>query len=146
MKIAIGADHGGFELKKKIIDFFSDSELECEFEDYGTYSEESVDYSDYAIKVGEAVAQGLHDLGIVICSTGIGVSIAANKVKGIRAAHCTDSFSAKMARNHNNANVLALGGKISGIAIVLEMVSIFLCEDFDGGRHERRVNKINQYE
>ena len=146
MKIAIGADHGGFELKKKIIDFFSDRDIECEFEDYGTYSEESVDYPDYAIKVGEAVAQGLFDYGIVICSTGIGVSIAANKVKGIRAAHCTDTYSAKMARNHNNANVLALGGKISGIAIVLEMVGIFLCEDFEGGRHERRVDKIKQYE
>lgn len=146
MKIAIGADHGGFELKKKIMDFFSDSDIECEFEDYGTYSEESVDYPDYAIKVGEEVAKGNFDYGIVICSTGIGVSIAANKVKGIRAAHCTDSYSAKMARNHNNANVLALGGKISGIAIVLEIVSVFLCEDFDGGRHSRRVDKIIRYE
>ena len=143
MKIAIGADHGGYELKQHIIALFSHKGYE--FLDMGTDSAESVDYPDYAFRVGKNVTKGDCDCGIVICSTGIGVSIAANKVTGVRAAHCTDSYTARMSRHHNNANVLALGAKITGVAIAEEIVEVFLTEGFDGGRHERRVEKMDGY-
>lgn len=143
MKIAIGADHGGYELKQHIIDVFT--QRGYEFVDFGTNSPESVDYPDYAFRVGKSVTVGECGCGILICSTGIGMSIAANKVTGIRAAHCTDSYTAKMSRHHNNANVLAMGAKITGVAIAEEIVAAFLSEGFDGDRHERRVEKINNY-
>jgi ribose 5-phosphate isomerase B len=144
MNIAIGSDHRGYQLKKHIIEMFSPKGYN--FTDLGTTGEESVDYSDFGIAVAQRVAQGECELGIVICSTGVGISIAANKVKGIRAAHCTDSFCAKMARRHNNANVLALGASVTGVAIAEEIVENFLNETFEGGRHQKRIDKITQYE
>lgn len=144
MNIAIGSDHRGYQLKKHIIELFS--EKDYAFIDLGTVSEESADYPDFGIAVGECIAQGKCELGIIICSTGIGISIAANKVRGIRAAHCTDSFCAKMSRRHNNANVLALGASVTGVAIAEEIVQSFLTEKFEGGRHQLRIDKITQYE
>ncbi len=144
MNIAIGSDHRGYQLKKHIIEMFSPKGYN--FTDLGTTGEESGDYSDFGIAVAQRVAQGECELGIVICSTGVGISIAANKVKGIRAAHCTDSFCAKMARRHNNANVLALGASVTGVAIAEEIVENFLNETFEGGRHQKRIDKITQYE
>ncbi len=144
MKIAIGSDHRGYQLKKHIIETFSAKGYV--FNDLGTMGEESVDYTDFGIAAAQCVAQGACGLGIVICSTGVGISIAANKVRGIRAAHCTDSFCAKMARRHNDANVLALGASVTGVAIAEEIVESFLTEAFEGGRHQNRIDKITQYE
>ena len=140
MKIAIGSDHGGYELKGKLIKYIED--LGYEVVDYGTYSDESVDYPDYGEKVAKSVVAGNEDLGVVICGTGIGISIAANKVKGARAALCSDTFSASMARQHNNANILSLPARYISLEQALKMVDIFLETKFDGGRHERRVEKI----
>ena len=140
MKIGIGSDHGGFELKEFIKNEFKD----IEFVDYGTKSNESVDYPDFGKAVGEAVVKGEVDRGIVICGTGIGISIAANKVDGIRCALCNDLFSVKMSRQHNNANVLAMGGRVIGTALASEIVKVFLGEDFEGGRHSRRIQKIDE--
>ena len=117
-----------------------------DFHDFGTYSEESCDYPEYGEAVGRAVASGECELGIVICGTGIGISIAANKVRGVRAAVCGDCFSAEMCRRHNNANVLALGGRVIGPGLALKIVDIFLSTGFDGGRHARRVAKISEIE
>ncbi len=142
MKVAIGCDHGGYELKTHIMKYFSDKH---EFVDFGAYSCESVDYPDFGFSVGEYVAQGNCDFGILVCSTGIGISIAANKVDGIRAALCADTYSAKMSRRHNDANILALGAKVTGVAIAEEIVEVFLNESFEGGRHQRRVDKIMNY-
>ncbi len=144
MKIAISSDHRGYTLKKYIIEVFASEKFE--FLDLGTHGKESVDYPDYGIAAAEAVSTGECSMGIVICSTGIGISIAANKVKGIRAAHCTDPFSARMARRHNNANILALGADITGTAIAEETVLNFLTGEFEGGRHQRRIDKITAYE
>ncbi|MCO8193434.1 MULTISPECIES: ribose 5-phosphate isomerase B [Anaerofustis] len=145
MKIVIASDHGGYELKQFLIDTFKKEGYD--FVDYGTDSADSVDYPDYAIKVGEAVAAGEFDRGILICGTGIGISIAANKVKGIRAAHCTDTFSAKMCKQHNNANIIVLGGRITGPELAAEILRAYLDEkEFLGGRHENRINKIKAYE
>lgn len=141
MKIAIGSDHGGFELKEFLKEDLKETEIE--FVDCGTDSTESVDYPDFGQAVGEAVAGGKADLGIVICGTGIGISMAANKVEGIRCALCHGLYDAKMAKNHNNANVLALGGRVTGKGLASEMVKFFLEEEFEAGRHERRVQKIN---
>ena len=143
--IAIGADHGGFELKEHIKKHLD--ELGLEYKDYGTYSEESVDYPDCAKPVCEAVMDRTADKGILICGTGIGISIAANKVKGVRCALCADTFSAKMTRLHNNANVLALGGGIVGVNLGLEIVSTFLNTPFsEEGKHIRRIDKIGEIE
>lgn len=141
MRLAVASDHGGFRLKAEIISFFKEQGIE--FEDLGTYSEESVDYPDYALAVAEAVASGKFDLGVVCCGTGIGVSISANKVPGIRAALCHDTFSARMAREHNDANVLTLGQRVVGPGLALDIVRTFLEAGFQGGgRHSRRVDKI----
>lgn len=142
MKIGIGCDHGGFELKEFLKEEFKDSDIE--FKDYGTYDKESVDYPDFGQAVGEAVANGEVDRGIVICGTGIGISIAANKVKGVRCALCEGLFGAKMTRNHNDANVLALGARVTGQDLALEIVKVFLEEEFEGGRHARRVEKLDK--
>ncbi len=142
MKIAIGADHAGFRLKNLIKDHFK----EHSFVDVGTHSEDSCDYPDFAQLVGEEVAAGRVDAGIVICGTGIGISISANKVKGIRAALCTNEFMAEMSRRHNNANVLALGARVIGDDLALRIVKVWLNTGFDGGRHERRVEKITKIE
>ena len=141
MKVAIGCDHGGINLKPVLVDYLQKNGFE--FKDFGTNGTESVDYNDYALAVSESVAKGECDLGILICGTGIGMSIMANKVKGIRCGHCHDVFSAKMTRLHNNANVLALGERVVGPGLMVEIVDAFLNTEFSHDeRHERRVNKI----
>lgn len=144
MKIAIGSDHAGFRLKEIVKNFLKTRNIEVE--DFGTYTEESVDYPDYAFKVGEAVARKDFDFGILICGSGIGMSMAANKVKGVRAALCNDLYTAHVSREHNNANILCMGGRVIGEEVAKEIVSVWLNAKFEGGRHERRVNKITDYE
>lgn len=144
MKIVIASDHGGFRLKQEIMKQLDSRNIQ--YEDYGAYSEESVDYPDYGERVGEAVASGKFDRGIVICGTGIGISISANKVPGVRAALCSDCFSAKASREHNNANVLALGERVIGVELAKMIVDIWLETEFAGGRHEKRVGKIGAIE
>ena len=137
---AIGSDHGGYALKQEIMKHLSERGIA--YRDYGTYSEESCDYPDYGEAVGRAVASGECERGIVVCGTGIGISIAANKVRGVRCALCGDCFSAQMAREHNDANVLALGARVLGTGLALKIVDTFLDSAFAGGRHERRVAKL----
>ncbi len=144
MKIAVGSDHGGFRLKGEILRFLT--EAGHQVEDMGTHSEASTDYPDYAFSVARAVAAGEADLGILVCGTGIGMSIAANKVRGARAALATDCYMARMAREHNNANILCLGGRVVGVGTALEIVRAFLESRFAGGRHARRVGKIEALE
>ena len=144
MKIAIGSDHGGYLLKQDVLVWLEEHDID--FEDFGCYSRESVDYPIYGEKVARAVAAGEADFGIVICTTGIGISIAANKVKGIRCAHCTDVLSAEMTRRHNNANVLAMGAGLTGTNVALRMVEVFLNTEFEGGRHQRRVDLLDAIE
>lgn len=139
--IALGCDHGGLELKNEIIKFLETKGLE--YKDFGTYTEESCDYPVYGKLVANAVASGECEKGILICGTGIGISITANKVKGIRAALCHDVFSAKATREHNNANILAMGGRVVGVGLALEIVNAFLTTEFSGDqRHIRRINMI----
>ncbi len=137
---AIGSDHGGYALKQEIMKHLSERGIA--YRDYGTYSDESCDYPDYGEAVGRAVASGECERGIVVCGTGIGISIAANKVRGVRCALCGDCFSAQMAREHNDANVLALGARVLGAGLALKIVDTFLDSTFAGGRHERRVAKL----
>ncbi|PWA11887.1 ribose-5-phosphate isomerase [Pueribacillus theae] len=144
MKVAIGSDHAGFKLKEEIKQLLD--EMNIDYTDYGAHSEESVDYPDFAIAVAEKVASGEADRGIVICGTGIGVSISANKVKGIRCALVHDLFSAKATRQHNNSNVLAMGERVIGPGLARDIAKVWLETAYEGGRHERRVNKIAQYE
>ncbi|WP_298705886.1 ribose 5-phosphate isomerase B [uncultured Veillonella sp.] len=144
MKVAIGADHGGFHLKEAIKPVLD--ELGIEYEDFGTHSEESVDYPDISAPVAQAVAAGTFDRGILICGTGIGIGIAANKVPGIRAALCHDTFSAHASREHNNANILTMGERVIGPGLASDIVKIWLTTDFEGGRHERRIAKISALE
>jgi len=143
MKVAIGSDHRGFKLKE-----FLKEKLEEKLEiiDVGAHSEESVDYPDFAFKVGALVARGEANFGVLICFTGIGMSIAANKVKGIRAALVTDENFAKLSRMHNNANIICLQGGFVKYEDALKFVEIFLSTEFEGGRHKRRVEKILNYE
>ena len=141
MRIAIGADHGGYELKQQVAEFLIAQGYEVN--DLGTHSLESVDYPDFAELVAHAVARGEAERGIVICGTGIGVSMSANKIRGIRAALCTDCYMARMAREHNDAQLLCLGARVLGIGSALEIVHVFLGSEFEGGRHARRVGKIN---
>lgn len=141
--IAIGSDHGGYKLKETVIKYFQNNEIE--YKDYGCYSEESCDYPVYGKAVGNAVANNICDKGIVICSTGIGISITANKIDGVRAALCNDCLSAKLTREHNNANVLAMGAKIIGEALALKIVEEFLGTEFSNDeRHIRRINQIEK--
>ena len=144
MIIALGSDHGGFRLKEEIKHFLEKQKVS--FRDFGTYSEEPVDYPDIARTVGYAVSGGEYDRGIIMCGTGIGISISANKLKGIRAALCHDTFSAQMSRQHNNANVLAMGGRVIGPGLALAIVEKWLTTEFEGGRHARRVDKITGLE
>lgn len=144
LKIVIGCDHGGYELKEKVKKYLLDNSYEVE--DVGTYTTDSVDYPDYGQKAAKMVASGQMDKGIVICTTGIGISIAANKVKGIRCALCTNSLMAKMSRLHNDANMLSLGAGLTGQNLALDIVDTWLNTDFEGGRHQRRVNKIMDIE
>ncbi|MDF2626289.1 MAG: ribose 5-phosphate isomerase [Symbiobacteriaceae bacterium] len=141
MKIAIGSDHGGLDLKEAVISVLR--ELNLEFEDMGTHERSSCDYPDYAEKVAVAVASGAFEQGILICGTGIGMSIAANKVPGIRAALCNEIFSARMARNHNDANILCIGARVVGPGVAQEIVKAYFTSGFEGGRHAGRVAKIN---
>ncbi len=142
MKIGIGSDHGGFELKEFLKNEFKEKGIE--FEDYGTFSNDSVDYPDFGKAVGQAVVKGQVDKGIVICGSGIGISIAANKVKGVRCALCGDTLSARLSREHNDANVLAMGGRLVGTTLASEIVKVFLQTDFEGGRHKGRIQKIDE--
>jgi ribose 5-phosphate isomerase B len=144
MKIAVGSDHGGFQLKEAIKAWLV--EHGHEVEDKGTHDEQSCDYPDYGKAVAIEVAGGKADRGILVCGTGIGISISANKVRGIRAALCGDTFSARMSRLHNDANILALGQRVTGAGLALDIVEIWLATDFEGGRHEGRVKKIMQIE
>ncbi len=140
MKIVIGCDHGALALKEEVKKVLA--EFSAEVNDVGTYTEDSVDYPDIAEKVCAEITSGRAERGIVLCGTGIGISIAANKINGIRCALCNDVYSAKMSREHNNANVLAMGGRVTGFGPAGEMVRVWLTTEFAGGRHERRVNKI----
>lgn len=143
MKIALASDHGGFELKEDIKRYLISNNYEVL--DLGTYNgEESVDYPNYGKACGEAVVGGKADKGIVFCGTGIGISITANKVKGVRCALCTSVFMAEMSRCHNDANLLALGGRTTELELALEIVKTWLKTDFEGGRHQRRVDLIDQ--
>ena len=145
MTIALGADHGAFELKNIIIDHLKKQGIETI--DCGTNSAESCDYSDYAVKVCELVNKGEADLGIVMCGTGIGMSMSANKIKGIRCALCGDVFSAKATRSHNDSNVLALGARVIGPGLALEIVDAYLCTQFSNEeRHNRRISKLMSLE
>ncbi|MBU5314946.1 ribose 5-phosphate isomerase B [Clostridium bornimense] len=144
MKVALGCDHGGYHLKNDIIKYLESKNIEVE--DFGTYSTESCDYPDYALKVAEEVANKNFDFGILVCGTGIGISIAANKVPGIRAALCSDTFSAHATREHNDANILALGARVVGPGLALDIVDTFLNAKFEGDRHINRINKISQIE
>lgn len=140
MKVILGSDHGGFELKEKIKNHLENKNIKVI--DKGTYNLESVDYPEYGRLVGEAVVSKEGDFGIVVCGTGIGISIAANKVHGVRCALCHNTTTARLTREHNNANVLALGGRVLGDVLALEMVDIFLNTEFEGGRHQNRIEKI----
>ncbi|MBQ6248721.1 MAG: ribose 5-phosphate isomerase B [Oscillospiraceae bacterium] len=144
MKIAIGCDHGGYLLKQDLLIWMEENDIE--YEDFGCFSMDSVDYPVYGEKVARAVASGAYDRGIVICTTGIGISIAANKVKGIRCAHCADPLSAEMTRRHNDANVIALGAGMIGPNLARRMVEVFLNTPFEGGRHARRVGQLDAIE
>jgi len=145
MRIAIGSDHAGYNLKQDVIKLLE--ELGHQVYDAGAYSTESSDYPDFAAIVGRMVADGEADLGILICGTGIGMSIAANKIKGVRAAACYDVFTARMAREHNDANVLCLGAWVIGRGVAMEVVKTFLESSFSGAeRHQRRLAKIKALE
>ena len=141
MKIAIASDHGGFDLKKEIVRHLIEAEITVT--DFGTDSaENSVDYPEMAKKVALAVLNNECDRGITICGSGIGISIAANKFKGIRAALCHDAYTARMSRAHNDANILAIGGRTTGVEVAFDIVDTWLKTPFDGGRHQRRIDLI----
>lgn len=138
--IALGADHGGYHLKEEIKKHLEERNIE--YKDFGTYTPESIDYAAIAYKTCKAVTRGECEKAILCCGTGIGISMAANKVKGIRAACCSDYFSAKFTRLHNDANALCMGGRVVGAGLALEMVDVFLDTEFEGGRHQRRIDQI----
>lgn len=143
MMIALGCDHGGYELKKEIIKYLEENNIS--YKDFGCDSTEAVDYPVYAKKVANAIVDGECDKGILICGTGIGISIAANKVKGIRAALCHDVFSAEATRLHNNSNILAMGGRVVGAGLAIKIVDTFLHTEFSNDeRHIRRINQIEE--
>ena len=142
--LAIGCDHGGYELKNAIITHLEEQGVKVK--DFGTYDGAAVDYPEIALKVTAAINKGECKLGVLVCGTGIGMSLAANKVRGIRAAACSETFSAKYTRLHNDSNVLCLGGRVIGPGIALEMVDLFINTKFEGGRHARRVNAVMDIE
>ncbi len=144
MKIALGSDHGGFFLKKIVLDYLLKEGYEVE--DCGTYNEESVTYADYGILVGEKVRDGKVDRGIVICGSGVGISIAANKVVGVRCALVSEPYSARLSREHNDANVLALGARLIGPDMALEIIKTWLITEFEQGRHVKRIKVMTDYE
>ena len=140
MKIAVACDHGGFRLKNVLVEYLKDTGYEVE--DFGTYTEDSCDYPDFASKAAKAVASGSCDKGVVVCGTGIGVSITANKVDGIRCSLCHDVFSAKATRQHNDSNMLAMGQRVIGEGLALEILHAWLESEYEGGRHEARIQKM----
>ena len=140
MKISIGSDHGGYALKQELIAYLQ--EKGHEVKDFGCHDTSSCDYPDFGEAAARAVASGECERGIVICTTGIGISIAANKIHGIRCAHCADSLQAELTRRHNNANMLALGAGFTGKNLAERIVEVFLSTEFEGGRHARRVDKV----
>ena len=144
MKLALGFDHAGIKLKSALIEFLNENGYE--YKDFGTYTEDSCNYAEYGAMVAEAVASGEYDRGILICGTGIGMSIVANKVPGIRCAHCQDVFSAKATRQHNDSNVLAFGERVVAKELAIEIVKTFLETEFEGGRHVARIAKITEIE
>ena len=144
MKIALGCDHGGLEHKNAIGEFLKEQGFEVV--DFGIYEQVSVDYPDIASKLCESILKGETERGILVCGTGIGMSIAANKYKGIRAAACSEHFSAKFTRLHNNSNVLCLGGRVIGVGTAIELADIFVNTEFEGGRHQKRIDKIADIE
>lgn len=142
--IAIGSDHGGFELKNHVMKYLTDKGLEIK--DYGVFNEDSVDYPDCAAPVCKAVLSGEAEKGILFCGTGIGISMSANKYNGIRAALCSDVYSATMAKQHNNANVICLGGRVTGRELAFMIIDAWLDNEFLGGRHAKRIEKIHMIE
>lgn len=140
MKIAIGSDHGGYDLKEQVKTWLQ--EMGHEVEDFGCHSKESCDYPDFGAAAARAVASGQCEKGVVICTTGIGISMTANKVKGIRCALCADPWSAEMTRRHNDANMLAMGAGVVGPQLARQILEAFLTHNFEGGRHQRRVDKL----
>ena len=142
--IALGCDHGGLEHKNAIAEHLKSEGFEVE--DFGIYENKSVDYPKIALKVANSIKNGENELGILVCGTGIGMSLAANKVNGIRAAACSEHFSAKYTRLHNNSNILCLGGRVIGIGTALELCDIFVNTEFEGGRHQRRIDMITEIE
>ncbi|WP_108668848.1 ribose 5-phosphate isomerase B [Peribacillus acanthi] len=144
MKVAIASDHGGLNIREEIKSLME--EMNIEFEDFGCECDTSVDYPDYALPVAQKVANGEFDRGILICGTGIGMSIAANKVKGIRCALVHDTFSAKATREHNDSNMLAMGERVIGAGLAREIAKTWLMTEYEGGRHANRVGKITSYE
>lgn len=144
MKLAIGSDHAGYELKEEIRKYLE--EKGYDYVDLGSQTGESCDYPAIGEAVGRAISNGECDRGILVCGTGLGISMAASKIKGIRAAVCSDYFSAKYTRLHNDANILGLGGRVLGVGLALELVEVFLTTEFEGGRHARRVNMLDDIE
>lgn len=142
LKVVIGADHGGFEYKEVIIDYLKSNNIEVF--DVGTYNKESCDYPVIAKEVAKKIVSGEYNRGILVCGTGIGMSIAANKVHGIRASLCGDTYSARMTRQHNDSNVLCLGERVIGENLMLDIVDIWLKTEFEGGRHQRRVDMLDK--
>ncbi|MCI8650340.1 MAG: ribose 5-phosphate isomerase B [Anaerotruncus sp.] len=142
--IALAADHGGYALKEEVKQWLDSQKIA--YKDFGTHSTDSVDYADMAVLACDAVVSGECEKALLFCGTGIGISMAANKVRGIRAACCSDYFSAKYTRLHNDANVLCMGGRVVGAGLAIELVDIFLHTEFEGGRHQRRIEKIAQLE
>lgn len=140
--VVIGSDHAAYALKEKVKAFLVENRIDVE--DVGTHGEDSVDYPDFAIKAASMVSEKKFQRGILLCGTGLGMSMAANKFKHVRAALCTDLFSAIMSRRHNDANILVLGGRITGVDLALEIVRVWLSTPFDGGRHQKRIDKFNE--
>jgi ribose 5-phosphate isomerase B len=141
MSIAIGSDHAGFPLKAKLVEFLQQKNID--FKDMGTFNEDQVDYPDFAFKVAKSVSSGESQLGVVVCGTGLGVSMMANKVRGIRAALCCSEYMAELAKEHNNANILAMGSRTTTPDIGIRILNTFLTSEFEGGRHSNRVEKIH---
>lgn len=144
MKLAIASDHAGFELKRELLDVLTHRKVTVH--DVGTFTNDAVDYPDFATEVAKAVSAGVADVGVLVCGTGIGMSIVANKYKGVRAALCHTEFEARMSRAHNDANILCLGSRVTGAGLARVVLEAFLNTKFEGGRHERRVQKIKDAE
>jgi ribose 5-phosphate isomerase B len=142
LKLALGSDHGGLELKNIIKEYIHKTRPEIQLNDLGTYNNDSVDYPDYGKKVAKSILDGENEVGIICCGTGIGISMAANRYKGIRAALVFNEFTAQMAKEHNNANIISMGGRTTEPELAKKLVDIWLDKEFEGGRHQNRLDKI----